>query len=386
MGLGGGVSGAGAANPRQPEPIIRAGQVIALRLFDIAYAIDLKSAEALWAARTPRAGERRKLSGTPPKAMAFGVPPLALTLGEVLLTLGGHPVTATATARLYDFGVAVLAVSVPVAALPWGEFARLVDRVDEAVGFHMAEPWAALLADLRGPIAEALDRPSDAVLEEDYLLGVVNRLDEPLSAEALQQRVDLVPLLAGDQRPLSDGARADLLRNRLSFYTDDLVALTWDRAFVYEPRHDTDVIDVLEVANAQLLEMRFYDELLDAELPRIYDLVEEARRGAKLLAARRYGRLARRLYGLVAEVTELTERVDNALQVTEDVYLARVYGAAMALFRVPAVSAAVDRKLALIRDTYGALYAEASGSRAEWLEVAILLLIAVEIVLSLVRH
>lgn len=96
-------------------------------------------------------------------------------------------------------------------------------------------------------------------------------------------------------------------------------------------------------------------------------------------------RLARRLYGLVAEVTELTERVDNALQVTEDVYLARVYAAAMDLFCVPNVSAAVDRKLSIIRDAYSALYSEASGGRAELLEIAILVLIAIEIVLSFVR-
>ena len=61
-------------------------------------------------------------------------------------------------------------------------------------------------------------------------------------------------------------------------------------------------------------------------------------RAARLnvLAARRYAGLARRLYTLVAEVTELTEKVDNALQVTEDVYLARIYAAALDLFRVPA--------------------------------------------------
>ena len=78
-------------------------------------------------------------------------------------------------------------------------------------------------------------------------------------------------------RPLSDGARADLLRQRFSYYTDDLVVLTWDRAFIYEPRGDSDVADVLEIANAQLLEMRYYDELLDDELPRMYDLVEGTR-------------------------------------------------------------------------------------------------------------
>ena len=81
-----------------------------------------------------------------------------------------------------------------------------------------------------------------------------------------------MPLLSGEHRPLSEGATRDLLRHRYSYYADDLVALTWDRAFIYEPRGDTDVIDVLEVANAQLLEMRYYDELLDDELPRMYDL------------------------------------------------------------------------------------------------------------------
>ena len=79
-----------------------------------------------------------------------------------------------------------------------------------------------------------------------------------MTAEEVLSHVDLAPLLADEERPLSDGARRDLLRHRFSYYVDDLVVMTWDRAFVYEPRGDSDVIDVLEVANAQLLEMRYY--------------------------------------------------------------------------------------------------------------------------------
>ena len=144
------------------------------------------------------------------------------------------------------------------------------------------------------------------------------------------------------------------------------------------------MLDVLEVANAQLLEMRYYDELLDDELPRMYDLVASARRAASLLSSRRFAELARRLYTLVAEVTELTERVDNALQVTEDVYLARIYSAALDLFRVRSVSAAVDRKLAIIRDTYTALHDEGAARRAELLELLITLLIVIEVVLAVI--
>ncbi|WP_257388771.1 hypothetical protein, partial [Tahibacter caeni] len=246
-------------------------------------------------------------------------------------------------------------------------------------------PWAALCDQVVQRAAPALTRPARERLQEDYLLIVVREFDAPLSARELLARVDPVPLLSGEERELSESARADVLRQRFSYYADDLVILTWDRALIVEPRGESDVADVLEVANAQLLELRYYDELLDAELPQMYHEVERARHARGLLAARHFAHLARRLHTQVAEVTELTERIDNALQVTEDVYLARVYSAALTLFRVPTVAAAVDRKLSIVRDTYTALYDEASSRRAELLEIAIVVLILIEIVLGLVK-
>jgi hypothetical protein len=114
--------------------------------------------------------------------------------------------------------------------------------------------------------------------------------------------------------------------------------------------------------------------------------VEAARHPVSFLASRRFAHLARHLYTLVAEVTQLTEKVDNALQVTEDVYLARVYSAALGLFKVSTLSASVDRKLAIIRDTYAALYAEASSQRSELLEITIVVLIVLEIAVTLALH
>jgi len=273
-----------------------------------------------------------------------------------------------------------------VAGLSWTAFSHQINAVYSSVGLAPASVlWTGLLDRVRHGAGDALIRPMPSTLEEDYLVGVANSFSGTTTAGALLAGLDLVPLLSGEHRPLSEAARRDLLRHQYSYYADDLVVLTWDRAFVYEPRGDTDVIDVLEVANAQLLEMRYYDELLDSELPRMYDLVEATRRRWTLPGARRYADLARRLYAMVAEVTELTEKVDNALQVTEDVYLARIYAAALELFRVPTVSAAVDRKLSIIRDTYAALYDEAHASRSEVLEIFVLVLIAVEIVLAVIR-
>ncbi len=362
-------------------PHVASGTITALRLFDIANSIDLARAETLWSAEA-RQGARARLTGTPPKAVSFGDPPLSLMLAPVTLSLNGGEIEAQVTARLYDFGVMTLAVRAPADNMGWADYAALVNEVDAAIGPPSATTlWQETRDKLRATIRPALDQPMATLLEEDYLVATVHAFTLPVAAASLGAEIDLVPLLSGEQRRLADGARADLLSRRFSYYTDDLVVLTWDRAFIYEPRRDTDVADVIEVANAQLLEMRYYDELLDDELPRMYDLVEETRRLS--FAPRRFARLARRLYGLVAEVTELTEKVDNALQVTEDVYLARVYASALELFRVKLVSAAVDRKLAIIRDTYAALYDEAASVRAGLMEAAVVLLIVVEIVLAI---
>lgn len=367
------------------ELIVRAGAVVALRLFDIAYSIDLARVEALWAAHSAGSSRRGKLSATPEKAVAFGVPPVEVELDALTLYLDNVPTHADVTARFYDFGAVAIAVRIPATDLRWPDFVGAVRAVDRAIGPNAdARFWHTILDQIRAETAPALLRPSATAIEEDYLLAEVRELSEPLSAAELEQRVDLVPLLSGEERALSDSARRGLLRQTFSYYVDDLVVLNWDRAFIYEPRGDSDVADVLEVANAQLLELRYYDELLDAELPGMYDRVEEARGATSLFAARRFAALARRLYTLVAEVTELTEKVDNALQVTEDVYLARIYASALALFRVPLLGAAVDRKLSIIRDTYTALYDEASSRRAELLELAIIVLIIIEIVLALV--
>lgn len=370
-------------------PPIQSGALIAHRLFDVADAIDLARADALWLAQAGREPLRTRLATASPHEMALEVPPALLVLPTREIVLEDGPVPAECTVRLYDFGAVAIALRVGLADLSWAAFVDRCNALDRAIGpTSGAAVWREILRGVLDVIGPALQRPSEQLLEEDYLYAVVDRFHRPLTGADVLAQADVAALLSGeiasgDPRALSPQSSAELMRSAFSYFQDDLVVVTWDRAFVYDPRRDADVIDIIEVANAQLLEMRYYDELLDAELARMYDMVAGARGGLSLVASRRAVRLARRLYALVAEVTELTEKVENSLQVTEDVYLARVYGAVLELSGMPKLSAAVDRKLAIVRDTYTALYDEASSRRAELLELAIVLLIVFEIVLAL---
>jgi hypothetical protein len=100
---------------------------------------------------------------------------------------------------------------------------------------------------------------------------------------------------------------------------------------------------------------------------------------------RRFSPVLGAMQAQVADVTETIERVENALKVTDDVYLARIYGAALELFRGSAWRQGIERKLAIMRETYAMLNDESQAVRAELLEMAIVLLIVAEIVLGLVK-
>ena len=365
----------------EPSPLsVQRATVEVMRIFDVAEGIDLDAVERLLGGRGPVA--RIRLARVAPKAIAFGDPPVITDLLAPPLEIGGLRCETRAAARIHAFGVVSLSLDVALPQpLPWPEFeafAWAAEREAAALPF-----WRERLDALLEAIRPALDRPGRVRLEEDYAVVTVRQVDPPPDGRPFAETVDLVPLLTGERRSLSAAARAEVLKYAHSYYVDDLVVLTWDRAFVLEPSSDDDVADVLEVANAQLLELRVYDALLDRELPRVYDVAAEVQRRPVILGRGRYARAANQMRGLVAEVTEIAEKVDNALKVTEDVYLARIYTSALELFRVPSLAASIDRKLALIRDTYTALYDEAVATRAEWLEAAIVLLIVLEIVLAI---
>jgi hypothetical protein len=365
------------------------GAAIVYRLFDVGYSIRLDDASRTIAESAPaRVPARERPARVEARALQIANPPLALSLGRAPLVIEGKSFDAELSARLYDFGVCALRLQVDTPpGLSWQEFSLIGRALDTSgqSGTLMRDALTELLARLR----DAIERPAIAPVVEEYAVFRVYRLcDEAgkvLSVDAIGD-AHLVPLLLGEDRSLSDNARRELLQHRFSYYADDLAILTWDNALVVDPNpHDRDVEYVLEFANAQLLELRMYDALLDAELPSMYDRVEVGRRRRLPLLTHGFRPIIAALQTRVADVTETVERVENALKVTEDVYLARIYATALELFRGQTWRRGIERKLAIFRETYAMLNAESQASRAEVMEAAIVLLIVAELLVGLLR-
>jgi hypothetical protein len=357
------------------HPHVSAGRATLYRLYDLGYDIDLTRASQLVA---PDAVQHRRPRRGEAAAIVTPKPPLTVDLAA----------EPAVTAAIFDFGVVSMCLRVtPEQEGSWADFVRFAAGVhnDPALRAELDRCARELLERLR----PAVVRPAIAEPTEEYIVFRVGRLCGPDGGPVDPSRLPadaLARLLLNEPRPLSSGALQDLLPHRFSYTAEDFVALTWESALVVEPDlHDEDVEYVLEFANAQLLELRVFDALLDAELPRLYDRIAGVRTASPIKVARPYRRLLAELQTQVADVTEIIERAENAFKVTDDVYLARVYSAALEIFRGAAWRRGIDRKLSIMRETYEMLNAESQAVRAEALEIAIVLLIVLEVVLSFVR-
>ncbi|HET7240607.1 MAG TPA: hypothetical protein VFI77_05580 [Gemmatimonadales bacterium] len=354
-------------------PILIGAAAVLYRLFDVGYEIDLTHAATLLA--PAGAGRSRPRRGDA-AAIVMPRPPVRVELE------GG------VTASLYDFGVVSLRLQCgPARDLSWAEFVGQAVRQQAASELRATLDRA--LEDLIQRIRPAVSRPALATVTEEYFVFRARGLRETGGGRVDPAEVSsdaLARLLLNEPRTLAPAALRDLLPHRFSYTIDDFVVLSWEAALVIEPDADDDDVEyVLEFANAQLLELRFFDALLDDQLPRVYDRMALVRRTPSLLLGRRYRPLLADVQTFVADTTDIVERVENAFKVTEDVYLARIYLSAMEIFRAAAWRGGIDRKLGILRDTYGMLNAESQAARGEALEVAVVLLILSEIVLSLIR-
>lgn len=363
--------------------MFRLNQATALcyRIFDVGEEIDLEKARALITADTTRVRLAREGSDY----IELVNPPLAYELGTRPLTLKGGPCDAQVGVRLFDHGA--LSVTVRIQIPPGTALEDLVAFSDDVSDSPALEALAhEAMASIRGTIAPAIQ---DARLwneRESYTVFRVREVEGNPTAAQLLAAPTLARLILGEAREqhLSEHEQADVLSQAFSYTDRDLAVIDWNCAFLYEPPHfeSNDVADLLEIANAQLLEFRYFDDVLDQELTRMYDAVEQ-HRGAATLLRSPYKKLLRELMLTLIELSEFIERVENALVIVADVYLGRVYEAAVKQLRIPQWQAQVQRKQKLLSQTYELLKGEVDHGRALTLEMMVVGLILLEILIAL---
>ena len=361
------------------------GTLLVYRLFDVADALDLSRAEVLLSA--PRS--RLKLVGAQTDtALDIPRPPLQVALGHRQLPLAGGPRPAEASARLFDYGVVSVVYRLVIPpGTELGELIPLAEELSAAATPAVDQAARAEAEELARALAPTLERPHRWEGLETYQVFFVRALEQPASAAEVLAGAPIAELLLGEtsEVPLSRDERNDVLGHAYSYLADDLAVVDWNSAFLLEPSGVGDIPDLLEFATAHLLELRYYDALLDRELHAIYDELG-AKGGFADLFTLRQARLQRRTAALLLELSEMTERLENAIKIVGDFYLARLYQSSVRRFRLPAWQESVLRKERLLSGVNELMKSTADRRRGELLELTVILLITWEILYALFRH
>jgi hypothetical protein len=363
--------------------VLEKAHVFCYRLFDVAEEIDLDAAQRLLALDTRRV----RLTRAGAEYLLLPNPPLAVELGRRTLTVNAGAMVVDVVGRLFDHGSVSIRLRVPVQAGTTLE--ALIPLADELYDSPAVDVLALeVLESLQPGIAPALRNGKLWDQSESYAVHFVERIQGSPSAAEVLAWPELAPLLLGETREprLSERERSDVTAQHFSYGEHDLVVVDWNAAFVYEPTGSTDIPDILEICNGQLLEFRFYDHQLDRQLTRVGETLRRTRRRGVPLFRTTDAPLARSVQLTLIEMSEALERVENTLKVIGDFYLAKVYEAALEQLRVDDWKASVQRKQQTLGDVYQWLKGEVDTARSLTLEVMIVVLIVVEVILAFLRH
>lgn len=358
----------------------RKGRIIIYRLFDVASEIDLSLVES----QAKEGTKRLRLSRYPSmKALEFTNPPVSFELQGFVKRLFGQDINVSVIVRAFDFGVISLAFDIPIPPnTTFNELEKVTKNLDTDESIDKtAMEYILHLTNSLGPAVVSPGIKEQFM--EDYMIFFIEELDKQMEASEFLKQYDPSRLLLYETQEVSLYTKEETLKHSFSYYPNDLVIVHLDNAFVIEPSGNSDILDILEFANAQILELRYYDHVLDMELARIYSELPKQKR-VSVFRLRTYERLAKKITETVTDLTEVTEKVDNALKVTEDVYYAKIYRTAMMLFRSRDWEDSIKEKLQIVTNTYKMLHDEISTRRGHLLELGIIILIVIEIVLLLV--
>lgn len=356
---------------------VRRGKILVYRFYDIGSEVDLERAGQL--VRQKQNTTRFSLDRPGKSALVIAITPLTVHMGPMEIRFDDRPIRVEVDARLWHFGCLSLCFHIPLPEnISWNELVRLaywLERDDKELDVLA---WAQARA-FQTEISAAVVAPNYWPTREDYVVYFLQELDGvPEGPAQLFEHADVPALLLAETKEaLSEQTKKAIRENFMQYAKSDLAVIDWNSALIVEPSGSMDVPMVIEFANSQLLEMRYYDDLLDERLDKFYKAIAGEKPG---ILSNTYSRNAKEAGTMYLEIAEVVENVENSLKVVGDFYLATVFRAASARFRFADWQASVDGKLNNLAEVSKLLHSHVSESRNQLMEIIVIVLIALELI------
>jgi len=340
-------------------------------LYDVCEEIQLETLR-----RIPGVGLRREpaFRHPAPDYVRFERPPVVERLEPIVLPSGGR---FLAELNYYEYGVVSLKLELPF-DLDWPQ---LVDLSSRWIAAPELEAQAArTVRHCLQRVQAALVKPREDWLSEDYY--IIHLKSGPAraitAAEIIGQHgAEIAKIVRGELAELSAGETGEVLSSRMSYSPDDLLVVSWTAAFIYDTAEGAvPTIQLIEYANTQLLEFRYYDHVLSRLLEEVYRSLEKK---AGAFARWRLASQAQHLNKIRLDIRELSERVDTSIKFLSDMFSARLYRLAAAKVGVDDYRRLVESKLHTAGELYEFMMAQFHEGRAFAMEVVVIVILILDL-------
>jgi len=292
-------------------------RVWVLHAFDVARSISLAACRRALTTREVAAARRPEW----PHLFGLDERPLVWHPGAIEVSLDGRHIELQPRVIIYDFGNVSVALGCRLPGPPaaWR---------DAAVALRNAAELGALarqlLDDVLSRTEGALQDKKIAEETSQYTVFQVDAVDAPTASQWLREHALVVAqILRGETSVLAEEEVAEALARRITYSAADAVVIDGAAALVID-REFEDTLAVLDFANCERLSMLVLDEELDKAVADASTLVREPRRRLRLLRDP-WGPDLARLTRLTFDAAAEFEAVENAIKLTGDHYLARLY-------------------------------------------------------------
>lgn len=358
------------------------GKILLYRVFDIGEEIDLEKTEKILV-ENPTSRSKFRLKKINQQAVIVSNDPLTIGLGTYQFKTEDRDFSAELSAKLWDFGTISLTFEFLIPENTSFDELRKISAIIQ--DYDELDNYARARArEFTTQIKDAMGKINDWEIYEDYTLYFVEKLSNtPDDLTSLLEQESIASLILNEEKgQLSSQITQRIYDSKLQYYKNDLALIDWNSAFIIEPTGSLDIPDVIEFALNQLLEMRYYDDLLDKKLRGIYSAIELKDMS---IFSGRYNDLVLEAGQKYIEIAEIVESVENSLKVIGDLYHSVVFRTASSKFRFTDWQSSIDNKLDNLADICKLLLDNINHRRSYILELIIIALISIELI-PIIEH
>ena len=228
----------------------------------------------------------------------------------------------------------------------------------------------------------SLEKPSFFHIKKSYFVVQMNPYKDVFPEDFKEKYGSkIASLLRLEVKTLSDYQEKDILDSTTGYYGRDFMIIDSEASFIYDDDY-FETLEFFESANIQLLELQFFDRLLDGTLKGFYlkPLTIPLKAYIPLLG-RRLETSISKLARLKVDISVIVERLESSIQMVGDAYYSKLYSMLNEKLSLGSWKEAINKKLDIISDLYNTYQHRLETLQEEILTVVIIVLIAFEAIL-----